>query len=126
MTDTTLQELMHAVLDGEASAAQARTLERALASDPAARERFEELKRLFQALEQVPELAPPAHIVHTVTARAVLPRPFRGPGWGEQLRELLTGGTDMKKNRFPLAGVAAAAVAGIIGGYAVLEPPAGH
>jgi len=40
MTDTTLQELMHAVLDGEASAAQARTLENALASDPAARGRL--------------------------------------------------------------------------------------
>ena len=32
----------------------------------------------------------------------------------------------MKKNRFALAGVAAAAAAVIIGGYAVLEPPAGN
>ena len=44
-----LTGLMHAVLDGEASDAEARELEVRLAADPAARAEFEDWKRLFEA-----------------------------------------------------------------------------
>src|SRR5437868_2447659 len=124
MTDTTLQELMHAVLDGEASAAQARTLDKALASDPTARVRFEELRRLFRTLEQVPELSPPSHLVHTVTARAVLPRqPFRWSRVNELLMDLFMGDMTMKNKRVVWVGISLAAVAIIAGGYYVFDLP---
>jgi len=124
MTDTTLQELMHAVLDGEASAAQARTLENALASDPAARDRFEELQRLFRTLEEVPELSPPSHLVHTVTARAVLPRqPFRWSRVSELLMDLFMGDMTMRNKRTVWVGISLAAVAIIAGGYYVFDLP---
>src|SRR5436190_11671181 len=75
MKTTPIDQLMHAVLDGEASEPQARELERALAADPLARARFEELKRLFSALEGVPEATPPADIVERILARTSLPGP---------------------------------------------------
>src|ERR1051326_4944539 len=79
MTTDKIDELMHAVLDGEANEPQARELERALAADAAARARFEELKRLFTALEGVPEATPPAQIVERILARTALPG-SRGAG----------------------------------------------
>ena len=41
---------MHAVLDGEADSREAALLVRRLASDPAAREEFDALRRLFDGL----------------------------------------------------------------------------
>ncbi len=53
-----LTELIHAVLDGEASATEARELEMRLAADPAARAEFEGWKRLFEALNAMPRSTP--------------------------------------------------------------------
>jgi chemotaxis protein histidine kinase CheA len=59
--------LMHAVLDGEATPAQARDLERLLATDAGARTEFEELKRLFDALDRLPHAYPPEGLVAAIT-----------------------------------------------------------
>jgi hypothetical protein len=55
-------QLMHLVLDGEASAEEARELDRAIAADPAARAQFEDLKKFFTEMRRVPELEPPAEL----------------------------------------------------------------
>ena len=61
--------LMHAVLDGEATAEQARELERLLAADSAARAEFEQWRRLFDGLASVPKAFPPEGLVASVMAR---------------------------------------------------------
>ncbi|HWO47675.1 MAG TPA: hypothetical protein VNM41_06390, partial [Solirubrobacterales bacterium] len=63
-----LTELMHAVLDGEASDAEARDLEVRLAADPAARAEFEDWKRLFAALGAVPKEHVPEGLVASIAA----------------------------------------------------------
>ena len=63
-----LTELMHAVLDGEASDAEARDLEVRLAADPAARAEFEDWKRLFGALSAVPKEHAPEGLVASIAA----------------------------------------------------------
>jgi len=68
MTPTQLTELMHAVLDGEATAAQARALERQLASDPAARAEFDALRDIFGRLAALPQAHPPEGLVAAVMA----------------------------------------------------------
>ncbi len=59
---------MHTVLDGEATPAEARDLERLLATDASARTEFEELKGLFDALGRLPHAYPPEGLVAAVTA----------------------------------------------------------
>ena len=68
MTLSRTDELMHAVLDGEASAAQVRELEQRLAGDAAARTRFDELRYLFEGLDRVPKAFPPEGLVASVLA----------------------------------------------------------
>ena len=63
-----LTELMHAVLDGEASNAEARELETRLAADPAARAEFGDWKRLFGALSAVPKEHAPEGLVASIAA----------------------------------------------------------
>ena len=63
-----LTELIHAVLDGEASDAEARELERRLAADPAARAEFEEWERLFEALGAVPQEHAPEGLVASINS----------------------------------------------------------
>ncbi len=63
-----LTELMHAVLDGEASDAEARRLEVQLAADPAAQAEFEGWKRLFEALDAVPKEHAPEGLVASIVA----------------------------------------------------------
>src|SRR6478735_2777447 len=81
---TPLAELMHAVLDGEASEAEARELEMQLAADPAAQAEFEDWKRLFEALDTVPkEHAPEGLVASIVSAMPQAPgapaaQPFPG------------------------------------------------
>jgi len=70
-----LTELMHAVLDGEASAAEARELEMRLAADPAARAEFDDWQRLFHALGEVAQEHAPEGLVASVTS--ALPSPPR-------------------------------------------------
>src|SRR5271167_4259899 len=61
--------LMHAVLDGEATAGEALELERLLVADPVARAQFEELRRLFDGLASVPKAFPPEGLVAAVMAK---------------------------------------------------------
>lgn len=61
-------DLMHAVLDGEASAAEAAALQRLLVADPAARAEFEALQHLFSGLASVPQRQPPEDLVAAVNA----------------------------------------------------------
>jgi len=68
MKNTPLTELMHAVLDSEATSKEAQQLERQLAADPAARAEFDELKRLFDDLAGVPKAYPPEGLVSSVMA----------------------------------------------------------
>ena len=63
-----LTELIHAVLDGEASDAEARELELRLAADPAARAEFEDWKRLFEALDAVPKEHAPEGLVASIAS----------------------------------------------------------
>ncbi|HSC65145.1 MAG TPA: hypothetical protein VLD35_15995 [Caldimonas sp.] len=65
---TGLTELMHAVLDGEASESETRELELRLAADPAARAEFEEWQGLFQALREMPKEHVPEGLVAAVSA----------------------------------------------------------
>ena len=60
--------LMHAVLDGEATAGESAELTRLLAADPAVRAEFEDLQRLFEGLKAVPRLFPPEGLVYSVMA----------------------------------------------------------
>src|SRR6476661_2558969 len=69
MTHSRLLELMHAVLDGEATAAEARELDDVLARDAKARAEFDELRSLFDRLAAVPQRFPPEGLVASVTAR---------------------------------------------------------
>jgi anti-sigma factor RsiW len=59
---------MDAVLDGEATPAEARELDRLLAADPAARTEFEQLKRVFEGLRDIPQAFPPEGLVASVLA----------------------------------------------------------
>jgi hypothetical protein len=67
---TSLDALIHAVLDGEASAAQRAELDRRIEADPAVRARFEEVQRVFAMLEAVPDVDPPAGLVESILGRA--------------------------------------------------------
>ncbi|HEY2187202.1 MAG TPA: hypothetical protein VGH48_01415 [Caldimonas sp.] len=77
-----LTELMHAVLDGEASDAEARELEIRLAADSAARAEFEDWKRLFRALGEVAQEHAPEGLVASVTS--ALPSSPRAAGDASQ------------------------------------------
>jgi hypothetical protein len=70
-----LTRLMHEVLDGAASADEARELNRLLADDPEARAQFDELERLFAGLNSMPKALPPEGLVAAVLAK--LPRQHR-------------------------------------------------
>ena len=69
MTHSRLNELMHAVLDGEATAVEARELDAVLARDAKAKDEFDELRWLFDGLAAVPQRFPPEGLVAAVTAR---------------------------------------------------------
>jgi hypothetical protein len=60
---------MYEVLDGAASPAESRELDRLLAGDPAARAQFEDLRHLFAALNTMPKALPPEGLVAAVMAR---------------------------------------------------------
>jgi hypothetical protein len=68
MPHTELQRLMHAVLDGEATPAEAEELTRRLAADAAARAEFDSLRRLFADLARLPQKQPPEGLAAAVTS----------------------------------------------------------
>src|SRR5258706_12591741 len=59
-------QLMHLVLDGEATAEEGRELESLLAADPVAMRRFVELKALFEELSHVPRQSPPPALIERI------------------------------------------------------------
>jgi anti-sigma factor RsiW len=59
---------MDAVLDGEATPSEVRELDRLLAIDSAARTEFAQLKKVFEALREVPQAFPPEGLVAAVLA----------------------------------------------------------
>jgi anti-sigma factor RsiW len=69
MHHSELTRLMHEVLDGAASEEEARTLDRLLAADPDARAQFDDLRRLFDGLNTMPQACPPEGLAAAVTAR---------------------------------------------------------
>ena len=75
MERSELIRLMHEVLDGVASADEARELDRRLADDPEARAQYTELQRMFAALNSMPKAQPPEGLVAAVLAK--LPRQHR-------------------------------------------------
>src|SRR5215469_3451541 len=85
MNKQELTELMHAVLDGEATAGERRALERELAADPAARARFDELRELFDGLERIPKAYPPEGLVAWVMANVNIRQTGASRGRFDQL-----------------------------------------
>lgn len=65
---TELVRLIHAVLDGEASAHEIAELERLMAADPAVRREFATWRAMFGALHEWPQAHPPEGLVAAVTA----------------------------------------------------------
>ena len=140
MNETQTEELMHAVLDGEATEPETRELERLLAADATARARFEELKRLFNALEGVPEATPPAAIVERILAQTRMPAARQAErdqlsGFSrvrDAFGQLLSGGTTMSqpqngnaRRRNTWIGIGLAAVGAVLFGHYVLDIPTG-
>ncbi len=73
MLTTTTTELIHRVLDGEASEAQAQQLQQLLAAEPAARAEFEAVQQLFIDFKSVPQKHPPEGLVAAVMAAVAVP-----------------------------------------------------
>ena len=59
--------LMHAALDGEASSEELQELDRLLAADAEARAEYDTLRRLFGALQALPEIDPPPGLAESAT-----------------------------------------------------------
>ena len=68
MKPSELTTLMHAVLDGEATPAETRELERHLAAEPEARAEFDSLRALFDELKGMPQAFPPEGMFASVMA----------------------------------------------------------
>ena len=66
MSANAATRLMHAVLDGEATPAEARELEGLLEADPALRERYGEWQAMFDAMQRMPRAYPPEGLVATI------------------------------------------------------------
>ena len=66
-------ELIHSVLDGEASKAQAQQLQELLAAEPAVRAEFDAAERLFADFKSVPQRHPPEGLVAAVMAAVAVP-----------------------------------------------------
>jgi len=79
MNQTEHIELMHAVLDGEATPEQEQALNGLLAKDPVVRGHFEELRRLFTILGRVSAALPPENLVDSVTAEVRMRLAQRDP-----------------------------------------------
>lgn len=81
MNDLQIEQLMHDVLDGVASAEERSVLEQRLAVDSGLRERFDELSGMFHALNAVPLVEPPADL-HAGLMRRIEGEAGRTPGSG--------------------------------------------
>jgi anti-sigma factor RsiW len=77
MNHSQLQELMHTVLDGEATAEETRELEERLARDAKASAEFAALRYVFEGLRNVPQAFPPEGLVASVMANIPQTMPRR-------------------------------------------------
>jgi anti-sigma factor RsiW len=77
MNHAQLVELMHAVLDGEATSDERRELEARLARDASARAQYDELRLLFDSLRRVPQPYAPEGLVASVMDAVPSRRPPR-------------------------------------------------
>src|SRR5512132_2203326 len=77
MNHAQLVELMHAVLDGEATSDERRELEARLARDATARAQYDELRLLFDGLRHVPQPYAPEGLVASVMDAVPSRRPPR-------------------------------------------------
>jgi anti-sigma factor RsiW len=77
MNHAQLVELMHAVLDGEATSDERRELEARLARDASARAQYDELRLLFDGLRRVPQPYAPEGLVASVMDAVPSRRPPR-------------------------------------------------
>jgi len=73
MNTSTTTELMHTVLDGEATPDEVRELDLRLASDAAARTEFSQLRSLFDDLGRVPPRLPPEDLQARLLSQANQP-----------------------------------------------------
>jgi anti-sigma factor RsiW len=88
MDRTEMLQLMHAVLDGAASGEERAALDRVLARDPEALAEFEDMRRLFGALDAMPRVEPPdgfadgvmAALQRTKASSSSLHQPFAQSG----------------------------------------------
>ncbi len=113
--------LMHAVLDGEATPAEAAELERVLAADPAARAEFDALRRLFGVLARVPRLDPPAGLADSTQVAFQLSRRSHV----SHSKPFPARQRTMNKRVAIFGGIAAAAVA-VIGIVVMKDVPSGE
>src|SRR5260221_7631278 len=79
MTHSEHTQLMHLVLDGEATPGQAQEFDRLLAADPTARAEYVELQRLFDGLKGVRKAFPPEGLVSSVMAGLPASVPTEAP-----------------------------------------------
>lgn len=123
--------LMHLVLDAEATAEEARELDRLLAADPAARARFEALRELFDQLARVPEKSPPPGladvIIHKANqhfGRSYISRPgtYHSLPGSIAMSQQPSGSSSKRKIWI---GVAVAAAAALLVGHYVFDLPSG-
>lgn len=108
MSEPGREELLHAELDGTASAADSARLRALLEEEPETAARFEALRRASGELSRAERLEPPPDLLEDVMA-AVRERPHAvaaRPAWVEALRGLLA--------PVPLAACAAALVVGVV------------
>src|SRR5689334_18246560 len=85
MSPANRSELMHLVLDGEATAAEVRELEAVLAADADARAEYQAQKRMFAELASIPQAFPPEGLVAQVATLVGPHGPAREP---QQLEDL--------------------------------------
>jgi len=83
MNNVAIEQLMHDVLDGVATPEEETRLEQRLAADPVLRERYTELRSMFDTLNRMPLVDPPddlhAELMRTIE-RGQAGR-TRNPGW---------------------------------------------
>ena len=103
MNDRERARLMDAVLDGEATPAETRNLDRLLASDSTARDQFEQLKKVFEALRGMPAAFPPEGMVAAILANIPQNRSAQVPGDQLSSRSRVIG-TDTKEVRGTIPG----------------------
>jgi len=125
-------QLMHAALDGEATADEKQELEQLLAVNPEARAEYDALRRLFDALEALPQLDPPPGLAEPAAerhqlflSRRVL-RTVGGPRPPATLTTATPRGLPMSRKISKLtifSGAAVAAVAILVVGRLVFNVP---